>query len=456
MVLLDVEYHAGMVILSTGVGFIGAFAAVSLCEQYRLSTLAKSSTSRIALMTFVAISLGGVGIWAVHYITTASFTLSIDGVNVPVRYNGTYLAVSLIVVTIMELLGLYCASTDKCFNKSKKEIIEMVMQHASDKYSLAELKQMGDFRILRIVFSHSLSRIVFGGVIAGGGVAAMHYLGMMSMEFQGTIRYNAGLVAVSVLVAIASVIGGFWVFFRILSVFPSLDILRIACALNGMISLSGVHYIGMVSATFDYDPDATLPNENSTISSHTLLIGVLAAALIFCVIMQVYVLSDLRAWLLHTSTQLRQADSIIKKLSTHSSPGVSAGQHNALAAREMAKYLSLYGASGSGCSGKGQNNHAHGAASGDLYHDFADEDDSWDKTGGSRKLSSSDGDAGEGPDAAVPAAGVVGAVQRKPGASTPLSTATQCAVYIEPPRDDTAEACSPGAGARDLEGGQGL
>jgi NO-binding membrane sensor protein with MHYT domain len=417
MVLLDVEYHAGMVILSTGVAFIGAFAAVSLCEQYRLSTMTKSTTSRMALMLFVAISLGGVGIWAMHYIAAASFTLSIDGVNVPVRYNGTYLAVSLIVVTIMEFLGLYCASTDKCFNKSKKEIMEMIIQHASEKYSIAELKHMGELRILRLVFTHSLSRIAWGGVIAGGGVAAMHYLGMMSMEFQGTIRYNAGLVVVSVLVAIAAVIGGFWVFFRILSVFPSLDILRIACALNGMFSLSGVHYIGMVSATFDYDPDKAPPSQHDTISSETLLIGILSAAVIFCVIMQVYVLSDLRGWLLHTSTQLRLADSIIKKHTAHGSPGGSASQVNPLAARETAKYLTRYGGSGS------TQTSTHSAPSSDLYHDFGEEDDSSEKHGDSAKMSTATGEAQEAPAA-------VGPAKRKPSSATPIS-ATQRVLCVE-------------------------
>jgi hypothetical protein len=51
-----------------------------------------------------------------------------------------------------------------------------------------------------------------------------------------------------------------------------------------------------------------------TVSRQELLVGVLAASLVFCVLMQVFVLSDLRGWLLRTSGQLRHADQVIHEL----------------------------------------------------------------------------------------------------------------------------------------------
>ena len=349
MVVLDVEYNGWMIFLSTGIAFIGAFAAVSLCEQYRLSTLADSKANRYLLLVFVAISLGAVGIWAMHYIATASFTLKNDGIIIPIRYNYSMLFVSLVVVCIMELIALYLASTDKCFNKSKAKIMEIFIQHASNNYSLPELKQMTSSKIWIIVFTHSLHRIILGGFIGGSGVAIMHYLGMMSMEFQGKITYNPGMVALSVIVAILAVIGGFWVFFRVLSVFPSLDILRIVCALNGMFSLSGVHYIGMTTAKFEYDPNMSIPDPATTIASHDLLIGILAASVVFCVIMHVYVLSDLRGWLLRTSIQLRQADGIIQSLAANQRGNgevtftpTSSSTSAVLSSRNLIKYMRRY------------------------------------------------------------------------------------------------------------------
>ena len=46
--------------------------------------------------------------------------------------------------------------------------------------------------------------VLAGGVIIGVGVSTMHYVGMSAMSMQGTVRYNAGLVGVSVLIAIVA------------------------------------------------------------------------------------------------------------------------------------------------------------------------------------------------------------------------------------------------------------
>lgn len=339
--VLDVEYNGAVIALSTGIAFIGAFAAVSLCEQYRLSTTTSSTRNQLILMAFVAFSLGGVGIWCMHYISTSSFRLTYEGVDVPVRYNIPMLIISLVVVCACEFAGLYCASTDNCFNKSKREIMEMFIARASHKYSMSEIKHMSKFKIITIVCTHSPERILVGGAIAGGGVAIMHYLGMMSMEFQGTVRYDPGLVVLSVIVAILAVIGGFWIFFRVLSLFPSLDILRVACALNGMFSLSGVHYIGLVSASYDYDANKARPEVANTIGADQMLIGVVAASVIFCAIMQVYVLSDLRGWLLRTSAQLRQAESVVNTIRKLPNEQRNSSTNSATA-RELYKYLGKY------------------------------------------------------------------------------------------------------------------
>lgn len=368
MVALDVDYNGTIIALSTGIAFIGAFAAVSLCEQYRLSTTANATSNPLVLMAFVAFSLGGVGIWCMHFISTASFRLTNDGTEIPVRFNVPMLVISLVVVCVFEFAGLYCASTDSCFNKSKKEIMEMFIARASNKYSMSEIKQMSKLKILTIVCTHSPERIIIGGIIAGGGVAIMHYLGMMSMEFQGTVKYNPGLVALSVIVAVLAVIGGFWIFFRVLSLFPSLDILRVACALNGMFSLSGVHYIGLVSATYHYDATREPPDTSNSIGSQQMLTGVLAASVIFCVIMQVYVMADLRGWLFRTSGQLRQAENVVNTLrSQHGTQARSPTSTSSTTARELYKYLAKYHKATSDAD---TDNMSVG-----LYNDFSDEEE---------------------------------------------------------------------------------
>eukprot|EP01032_Pedospumella_encystans_P011108 gene11108-12942_t len=385
MVALNVEYNGGIVAIATGIAFIGAFAAISLCEQYRLASISKKSVNSVLLMGFAAVGFAGVGVWGMHYIAATSFKLTLDnGQEVPMRFNIGMLFVALVVVIICEYTGFYLCSTDSCFNKSKKEIIEIFISRASTTYTMAQIKQMGKFHILRIVCTHRLQRILLGGFIGGAGVAVMHYLGMMSMEFQGKMVYNPGLVALSVIVAVLSVIGGFWVFFRILSLFPSLDILRVACALNGMISLSGVHYIGLVSATYEFDPTMDPPDTSTTVSSYDLLVGILVASVVFCTIVQVYVLSDMRSWLLHTSAQLRSADHVIltlKKNTPSTRNNSNESTTPGAVARDLMKYLRKYNnASPDGVDNDGGTDLERGQARRpvrelSLYNDYSDEEE---------------------------------------------------------------------------------
>ena len=373
MVALKVEYDGAIVALSTGIAFIGAFAAISLCEQYRMSTIANGNSNPLVPITLAALSFAGVGIWGMHFVAASSYSLSLDGVDVPVRFNVSSIIISLVVVIILEFAGIYVSSTDNCFNKSKKKIVEMFISRARSKYTMGQIKQMGKYEILRIVCTHNLHRIIIGGLLGGAGVILVHYLGMMSLEFQGTVKYNYGLIALSVIIALISVVGGFWVFFRVLSLFPSLDILRIVCALNGMFSLSGVHYIGLVSATYEFDPAAAPVSQRDTVSRQELLVGVLAASLVFCVLMQVFVLSDLRGWLLRTSGQLRHADQVIHELRrfTAQHPDLSGPGP---AAHELLKYLRKYGRP-SLAVGKELLDEESGGGGMVLYNDYSDDDE---------------------------------------------------------------------------------
>jgi len=340
MVKLRMEFDNTAIALSAGIGFIGVYAAVSLCEQFRLSTVSNLGTDNKSwiVMAFGAMSLGGIGIWCLHFVAVSAFSVSLHGVDVPIRYNVGMLIISLIVVVSCQFFALWMASTDVCFNKSKKEIIEMFIARASKNYTMREIKQMGRFRILTIVCTHNLNRIFIGGVLSGSGVILMHYLGMMAMEFQGTVQFNYGAVAAVVIMSILGATGAFITFYRVLSIFPSLDILRVGIAVFGMIFMAQVHYIGLFSATYDFDPDVAQPSLDNSISAHQLLIGILVSAVVFCVIMQVYVVYDLRSWLLHTSAQLRQADRVIDALhrqhvATHGSEPFS---------RDLLKYFTKY------------------------------------------------------------------------------------------------------------------
>lgn len=313
MVLLKVHYNNAIVILSWAVAFMGVYTAVSLSEQYRLlsSVASQSKTKLWGLIFMTAVSFGGIGIWCLHFTVVSALSISMNDEVIPIRYNTGMLMASLIVVTILQVIGLLVASTDTCFNKSKKEIVELFIARASTTYTMNEIKKMGKTKILFIVCTYNLHRILLGGVISASGVIVMHYMGMMAMEFQGHVRYTGGIVFITVIVALVSAMLGYFTFYRLLSIFPSLDILRVAIAINGMIFSAQTHFIGLFSGTYVYDSDKPAATNENSISAYHLLVGTLVATVIFCLVMQIFVLLDLRAWLVRTSSQLHQADKVI-------------------------------------------------------------------------------------------------------------------------------------------------
>lgn len=99
----------------------------------------------------------------------------------------------------------------------------MFITRAREKYTMAEIKHMGKYRILFIVCTYSLQRIVVGGLFVGGALCLMRSIGISSMSFQGTVTYDNRIVAATVVLSMVCAIGGMWIFFRVLSLFPSLS-----------------------------------------------------------------------------------------------------------------------------------------------------------------------------------------------------------------------------------------
>ena len=200
------------------------------------------------------------------------------------------------------------------------------------------------------------------------------------MEIQGSVSYRPGTVALTVLLAIMLSCCSFLTFFRALSLFPSLDTIRNGVAINALFFLSGVHYIGLNSMVFEYDPNASFPSRDNTVGGRDLLYGILTASAIFCILLVMCVISDLRAWLLKTSVQLRQADLVIEGLykqlppqdiESASPPAVNPNN------REVIRYLQRYRrrlVSGVGVlTAENSQELAPFAEEGQLYYDYSDE-----------------------------------------------------------------------------------
>ena len=105
---------------------------------------------------------------------------------------------------------------------------------------------------IQIVATTPLSRgrLALGGWVMGGGIGAMHYLGMAAIDISPAIRYQPTLVAASLVVAIGAAWGGLWLAFQPGRGFARLPATRLAAAVLMGVAISGTHYIGMAAAQF--------------------------------------------------------------------------------------------------------------------------------------------------------------------------------------------------------------
>lgn len=292
MTLLEQDFDPTIVILSYAISFLGAYVAITASEELRQTiidqkhaslffrsdvenptkeismvsdmstyTPVPKPTSALKYLLIIAVSVGGIGIWGMHFIGMQALRLRNHGEMVDMDYNLGLSLGSLFAVLVTTFLGVRVASDDIMFSKTKQEIVEAFINDTS-KLSLAEIRKIDAKRILFIISTKNLGRLIFGGFITGSGVSVMHYIGMEAMLFPGKIEWSAGLVFFSVIIAIVASTVAFWIFFRLLSIFPEKDYLRLLSAFLMGVAVCGMHYVGMTAATYKYDVQAGKEKEN--------------------------------------------------------------------------------------------------------------------------------------------------------------------------------------------------
>lgn len=94
-----------------------------------------------------------------------------------------------------------------------------------------------------------LARLLSAGIIVGMGVVVMHYTGMAALLLPGTIGYRSGLFALSVVIALVAATVALW-----LALTPQRFGLRVLAALVMGIAICGMHYTGMGALVVTLDP----------------------------------------------------------------------------------------------------------------------------------------------------------------------------------------------------------
>ena len=273
---MRVKIDAIEVLLSFMVAFIGSYLSISVCEQLRVNCgnfeqSKKIIFQRLGLLFMMTLSLGLVAIWSMHFIGMFSMSLVEPGTGnkVPVRYDLVETIFSLLIALVFSYLGFYFSHLDMFFGLSRKEILEIFIKEKLKTMTMQQVRAIGTLHILLYASLTSLKHIVMGGVSMGTGVVVMHYLGrcncipmmcivkateetvilllgMAAMKFSGRIVWSPGVIFASAVLAIVASSAAFWIQFRLLSLFPASELLKLLSAFVMAVAVCAVHNTGTV------------------------------------------------------------------------------------------------------------------------------------------------------------------------------------------------------------------
>lgn len=287
------------VVLSYAVAFLGAYVAICACEQYRCLKLRKSSPSWSESAPWLFIiggSFGGVSIWCMHFIAMSALTI-FDKHHKPleVEYNMGVSILTMFLAVVSVCLGVWVASHDHLFAKSKQEILEIHVLNFQN-LSLHEIRQISHFNLLKIICTKDLNYLVAGGMISAAGVCVMHYVGMTAMEFHGRIQWDEGIIVGSIFIVMVGAVTAFWILFRLLSIYPEVEGLRIVAAVVLGGAVTALHFVMTAATNFTFSQDSThhLAWRTDTLQQSRTLYPVLLSAMIALWIFSIYIFQDMR------------------------------------------------------------------------------------------------------------------------------------------------------------------
>ena len=194
------SYDPLLVAGSVLIAILVSHAALDLAGR----VTASSGWARILWLTCGAISMG-IGIWSMHYIAMLAFSLP-----VPMRYHWPTVLLSLLAGIFYSAVALYVVSR----------------------------RVIGPFQALA------------GGIFMGAAIVTLHYTGMESMRLAGMRRYSPGLVALSVVLALAGSLLSLWLAFHFRDEVPRRRMRRAGSAMLMGASIVGMHYTAMAAASF--------------------------------------------------------------------------------------------------------------------------------------------------------------------------------------------------------------
>lgn len=166
-------------VMAFSLAFLGSILGLGCTSRSREAT---TPGRRARWLLLAAVAIGGAGIWLMHFMAMLGFAVP----DSPVRYDPLLTAVSMLVAVATTAVGLFLAAG---------------WPHGWAAPAPGRRPSLP---------RGSIPRLVLGGLITGGGVASMHYVGMAALRIAGELTYDPALVTASVLIAVVAATTALW------------------------------------------------------------------------------------------------------------------------------------------------------------------------------------------------------------------------------------------------------
>ena len=194
------SYDYRLVALSILIAIFAAYAALDLAGR----VTAARGMARFTWLGGGAIAMG-LGIWSMHYMGMQALRLA-----VPVQYDWP--------TVVLSMVAAISASTVALFVVSRRTM--------------------------------KMPAAIAGSILMGGGIAAMHYIGMEAMRLPAMCSYSSGLVALSIILAILISFVALWLTFSVREQIATWSWRKSGSALLMGLAIPVMHYVGMAAVSF--------------------------------------------------------------------------------------------------------------------------------------------------------------------------------------------------------------
>jgi NO-binding membrane sensor protein with MHYT domain len=201
------EMGIWLLFLSYVTSVVGSTIGLACAHQSRATT----GRTRLGWLALAALSIGGVGLWLMHFVGMLGFATP----GQPVRYDVPKTMLSAIIGILAVFAGLIIFGVQK---------------------------------------RSATWRLGVAGTVTGLAVILMHYTGMWAVNIKGTISYNPFLVVLSIIIAIGASTAALWFTVR-----TDRLSLRVMAGLVMGVAVTGMHYIGMAAVDVRMDVNGPDP-----------------------------------------------------------------------------------------------------------------------------------------------------------------------------------------------------